>query len=283
MRAIVAAILLTSSLCHAADLGETDLFPADSAWEVVGKDYNIVEGIAASKDGSIYITDVPDGELLKIDVHGKQTIADPLTAQANGLAFGPDGKLHSASMGEAAIIVWDLKSGTRGRIPLPSPANDLVITADGNLYCTWGRTNTVYQLNLADPQPVKVADIPNPNGITLSLDGEEIWVGEFSGDTVRAFPIQPDGKLGPSRAAFTARVPANGQGFLDGMTPLRDGRLLIGTALGLQILSPDGSSVVIPNPTDQRANYVRIIADEAGQRWIYAAHVKSILRRRTLL
>lgn len=283
MRFMFTAILLTSALCRAGNPAEAGVFPAASTWEVVGKDYNIVEGIAEGKDGNIYITDVPAGRLLKLDGEGKQSVVDPQTPKANGLAFGSDDKLYSACMGEPAIVVWDLKSGKRDKIELPSPANDLAITNDGNLYCTWGKTNAVYQLNLADPQATKVTDIPNPNGITLSHDGKELWVGEFFGDTVRAFPILADGKLGPSRAAFKAAVPADGKGLLDGMTPLPDGRLLVGTALGLQILSPDGTSVVVPNPTDQRANYVRIITDASGQRWIYVAHVKSILRRRTLL
>ena len=89
--------------------------------------------------------------------------------------------------------------------------------------------------------------------------------------------------LGRARAGFKAKVPDDGKGLLDGMTRLSDGRLLVGTALGLQILSPDGTSELLPNPTDQRANYVRIITDASGQRWIYAAHVKSVLRRRTSL
>ncbi len=283
MRAIATAILLTSLPGLAAELAETAMFPADSKWEVVGKDYNVAEGIAAGPNGEIYITDVPAGKLFKLDAQGAQTVVDSETPKANGLAFAPDGRLCSPCMAEPAIVVWDLKSGKREMITLPSPANDLAITTDGKLYCTWGKANAVYQLNLADPEPLKVADIPNPNGITLSHDGKELWVGEFQGDTVRAFPILADGKLGPSRAAFKAKVPASGKGLLDGMTPLADGRLLASTALGLQVLSPDGTAVVIENPTDQRANYVRIITDASGQRWIYAAHVKSILRRRTLL
>ena len=262
---------------------ESAIFTEASKWETVGEGYNIVEGIAAAKDGSIYLTDVPDSELIRIGPDGKTSWLDKQTLKANGLAIGPDGTLYAASMAEPAILAWNLASGKRSAITLPTPANDLAITDKGRLYCTWGAANAVYQLDLADPRPEKVADIPNPNGITLSHDGAELWVGEFHGDTVRAFSMLPDGRLGPVRAAFKALVPPDGKGLLDGMTPLKDGRLLAATALGLQLLSTTAPPVLIANPTAHRANYVRIISDSAGHRWIYVSHVKSVLRRRTLL
>lgn len=281
MRAIgltIAAILLIR-----ASAAEPAVFAEGSAWITVGEGYNIVEGIAQGKDGSIYLTDVPDSELIRIDPEGKTSVLDKQSLKANGLAFAPDGSLVAASMAEPAILSWNLKTGVRRSIALPTPANDLAITSTGQLYCTWGAANAIYQFNLADPAPRKVADLPHPNGITLSHDGREVWVGEFHGNTVRAFPIQPDGTLGPSRAAFTAQVPADGKGLLDGMTPLPDGRLLVATALGVQILSSSAPAILIPNPTAHRANYVRILADQKGQRWMFVAHIKSVLKRRTLL
>lgn len=282
MKSYWLAIALSAAMILRIVAGETGIFAEDSTWETVGEGYNVVEGIATTDDGTVYLTDVPNSELLKISPSGEESRLDANTSRANGLAFGPDGKLYAACMAEPVILAWNLASGETSRIPLPSPANDVVITTGGHLYCTWGAENAVYHLDLADPKPVKVAKIPNPNGITLSHDGSELWVGEFFTDTVRAYPILADGDLGPSRVAFKAKVPEDGKGLLDGMTPLPDGRLLVGTALGLQILSKDAPPVLIPNPTPHRANYVRIVADAKGQRWIYVAHVKSVLRRRLL-
>jgi gluconolactonase len=283
MRSYCLVIALGAAMILRAGAGESGLFAENSTWQTVGEGYNIAEGIAATDDGTIYLTDVPDSKLLKISPTGEESTLDAETSRANGLAFGPDGRLYAACMAEPLILAWNLANGETHRIPLPSPANDLVITTGGQLYCTWGAENAVYHLDLADPKPVKVAEIPNPNGITLSHDGSELWVGEFFTDTVRAYPILADGRLGPSRAAFKAKVPEDGKGLLDGMTPLPDGRLLVGTALGLQILSKDAPPVLIPNPTQHRANYVRIVTDADGHRWIYVAHYKSVLRRRSLL
>jgi hypothetical protein len=67
------------------------------------------------------------------------------------------------------------------------------------------------------------------------------------------------------------------------MVTLADGRLLIGTALGTQIV-PAITAVgavphlVIPSPQGRaRNNYVRLSPDRA---WIYTAYAADILRRR---
>ena len=266
-----------------ASAAEPAVFVEGSDWETVADGFNIVEGIARDKDGMIYLTDVPDSELFRIHPDGRKKLVDKASLKANGLAMGPDGNLYSASMAEPAILSWNLQTGKRHSLALPTPANDLAITDKGSLYCTWGAANAIYQLDLSGTAARKVAEVTNPNGITLSHDGRELWVGEFSGSVVRAFPIQPDSSLGPSRVAFTAKVPADGKGLLDGMTPLPDGRLLVASALGLQILSTAADPILITNPTSHRANYVRILSDPIGQRWIYVAHVKSVLRRKTLL
>ena len=279
MRAFGIAVLCITHVCAA----ESAVFSKGSSLETVVEDCNIVEGIARDGRGILYLTDVPDSKLLRIHPDGRKESFDDASLKANGLALGPDGRLYSASMAEPAILAWDLRTGMRISLALPTPANDLAITEKGSIFCTWGAANAVYQLDPAAPAARKVADVTNPNGITLSHDGGDLWVGEFTGRVIRAFRIQPDGGLGPARVAFTAKVPPDGKGLLDGMTPLPDGRLLVATALGLQILSTTAEPVLIPNPTKHRANYVRILSDPSGQRWIYAAHVKSVLRRKTLL
>jgi gluconolactonase len=273
-------LLLASVMSLAA--GEAEVFVEGSTWETVSEGHRIVEGIAWA-DGSLFLTDVPERELFRLTAERGQVLMDADTGAANGLAIAPDGRLLGACMHRPAIAVWDTATGARSEIPLPTPANDLAVTKDGRVFYTWGGANAVHQFALAHPQPLKVADLPNPNGITLSHDGRELWVGEFYGDTVRAFPILADGRLGPSRPAFKAKVPETGRGLLDGMTPLADGRLLAATALGLQILTENRDPVLLPNPTSHRANYVRLVRTPDGTRWIYAAFEKSVLRRKSRL
>ena len=78
-------------------------------------------------------------------------------------------------------------------------------------------------------------------------------------------------------------IPSNGLGRLDGMQPLSGDRLLIGTALGIQIVFPAGKEgsgplMLVPSPDGRpRCNYARISPDGM---WLYAAFAKDILRRR---
>jgi gluconolactonase len=269
------ALFAASAIAHADD----SIFATASEWETVSEGHNFAEGIAATQDGTVYITDVPDNELIRLNPDGTETVIDKNTDRANGLAFGPDGRLYSVCMGKPQALAWDLKTGEREEIKLPSPGNDLAITTDGRLFYTWGKSNAVYEVDLDTRRAVKVADLENPNGIALSSDGKQLIVGKFFTDTVVAFPVLPERDLGDSKVAYKLKTPENGRGFPDGMTPLPDGRLLASTALGLQILSRDGTPELIANPTDQRANYVRFVSDADGKKWIYTAYVKSILRR----
>lgn len=277
-RLISLAVATCCLACQHASAAES-LFAEGSTWETVSKGHHIVEGIASLGGGTVYVTDVADNELVRIDPDGKETLIDDATDRANGLAFGPGGKLYSVCMSKPAVLVWDLEKGSRERIPLPSPGNDLAITAGGRLFYTWGKTHAVYELNLVTRESSKVADVENPNGITCGMDGRELFVGRFSSDTVLAFPILPGKGLGPAREAYKVKVPEDGKGLIDGMTPLADGKMLVSTALGLQLLVPDAEPVILGNPTHERANYVRLVTDGNKKRWIYAAHVKSIVRR----
>ncbi len=80
-------------------------------------------------------------------------------------------------------------------------------------------------------------------------------------------------------------MPSDGLGRLDGMQPLQDGRLLSGTALGVQIAPPVGNEdlsalIVVPSPDGRpRCNYARISPDG---KWLYAAFAKDILRRKVV-
>lgn len=278
MRRLLCLILAAAS----ALADESAVFEPGSRWETVSEGHRIVEGIA-SAGGVLYLTDVPERELFRITADGKTELMDGATDAANGLAIGPGGRLFGACMHAPSMLVWDLESGKRTGIPLPTPANDLAITPQGRVFYTWGAANAVYQFPADSPSVVKAAEIPHPNGITLSHDGLELWVGEFHGDTVRAFPILRDGCLGQGVAAFKAKTPADGKGLLDGMTPLKDGRLLVATALGLQILERGMPPLVLANPTTRRANYVRLVTDPQGVRWMIAAFEKSVMRRKTRL
>ncbi len=264
------------------------IFPEVSEWELVSEGHQFAEGMAWDKDGHFYFTDVPRSLLYKVDAKtGERTLIDDNTGRANGIAFGSDGRLYGCSRGASRIYAWDPVTWGKVAVATGPASNDIAILKDGTVFFTDPGDNNVWRIDPKGGALKKAAD-PDwmPNGISLSLDQKTLLVAEFNSGTIHGFPIDSSGQLKrKSSPAYRLGIPSNGLGRLDGMQPLKDGRLLIGTALGIQIAPGVGEEgtqplIVIPSPENRpRCNYARISPD--GQ-WLYAAFAKDILRRRVV-
>lgn len=281
-----APLILLPGIMVAAVPAPDRVFAEKSGWEVVSAGHRFAEGMAWGADGHFYFTDVPAGQLFKIDRDsGEKSLLDPATGRANGIAFGPDGRLYGCASGDRCIYAWDPKTWQKARIAEGTASNDITILRDGTIFYTEPGTRTVWRLaarTFARELAVKLTW--DPNGIAVSRDEKTLLVAEFNSDTIHDFAIGPDAKVGgPDRAVYKLAVPSDGVGRLDGMTVLADGRLLIGTALGTQIAPPISAAgsarhVVLPSPEGRsRNNYVRISPDGT---WMYTAYAADILRRR---
>ncbi len=276
-------LLLIPSPLPAAEL----VFAEGSDWEVVSSGHQFAEGMAWDKDGHFYFTDVPRGQLFRVDRNsGTKTLIDGATGRANGIAFGPDGRLYGCASGDGCIYAWDPRNWQKVAVTQGTPSNDIAILRDGTIFYTDPNAMLVWRLaagTFEREEGVKLAW--KPNGIALSLDQKTLLVAEFDSDTIHGFPIGGDSKLiATGQPAYKLGVPSDAMGKLDGMMVLSDGRLLIGTALGTQIAppvsSPAGSSrfIVIPSPQGRsRCNYARISPDH---KWLYTAYAVDLLRRR---
>lgn len=274
-------VFLTSlALLQAEDL----IFAEGSEWEVLSTDHQFAEGMAWDKDGHFYFTDVPRGQLFKIDKDtGEKTLIDGDTGKANGIAFGPDGRLYGCSAGGKCIHAWDPETWEKTIINEGTHSNDIAILDNGTIFYTDPLTKMVWRLTAGtfERDPAATLDF-KPNGIALSLDQQTLLVAEFDSDTIHGFTIGPDSSLsGASQPAYRLAVPSDGKGFLDGMMVLPNDRLLSGTSLGTQIvpkIAGAGKHLVVPSPEGRpRCNYARISPDG---KWIYTAYREDLLRRR---
>ena len=276
-------LLFLPTVLPAAD----SVFAENSAWELVSTGHEFAEGMAWDKDGHFYFTDVRSGQLFKVDRDtGMTTLIDGATGRANGIAFGPDGRLYGCSSGDKAIYAWDPKTWTKVAVTEGTQSNDIVILKDGTIFYTEPGTRLVWRLAAGTFQRELAAKLDwGPNGIAVSTDQKTLLVAEFGSDTIHGFSLGTDSKInGPDHASFKLAVPSDGQGRLDGMLMLADGRLLSGTFLGAQIVPPvnaaagSGVRVIIPPPFGRpRCNYVRVSPD--GE-WMYTAYAVDVLRRR---
>lgn len=263
-----------------------ELFLPDSKWETVTEGHQFAEGMDFDADGNLLFTDVPRMQLFRIDREsGKRVLLDGDTGRANGISFGPDGRLYGCASGAQAIHAWDPASENFAKTAVArgTASNDLAILDDGTIYYTDPKAETIWRVSPGPERTLeKAAALPwRPNGIGAAPDGTTLFVAEFASSNVHGFPINEDRSLGESAVAYILKVPPDGSGKLDGLMVLPGGRLLIGTALGVQLAHPhpaEDPPLVVPPPGERpRCNYVRISPDG---RYLYAAFAADILRRR---
>jgi sugar lactone lactonase YvrE len=269
------------------------VFAAGAEWELVSEGHDFAEGMAWDAAGHFYFSDVfyfkntPPGQIFRIDRNtGVRTLLDGATGQANGIAFGPDGRLYGCGSTDRCIYAWDPATWQKTKVAEGTESNDMVMLRDGTVFYTEPPTRSVWRLAPRTFERTLAARLDwGPNGISVSRDEKTLLVAEFASDRIHGFALDDSRKVaGPDRIAYRVTVPSNGRGSLDGMVVLPDGRLLVGTNIGIQIVPPIDSAngslsqILIPIPENRRrCNYVRVSPD--GE-WLYAAFAADILRRR---
>ena len=263
-------------------------FPADSAWEVVSDGHNWSEGMAMTKDGTLYFTDVPDAELFRITPDGKETLVAEKTRKANGIDLSADEtRLFTASSGQVRAYhlpkVGEDFSGEFDVVSEGTGANDVAVSrSQKHLYYTDPGNKTVWHVQL-ETGARKGYPFKDPNGISISPDGHTLAVSHFPSHQIHTYSIDPEtGALSNRQPYYHAQLPPNAlRGANDGHDWTEKGHLLVGTERGLQILDQEGRCQLIlprPRPEDGRVNYV-----ELAPPYLYIATRHTIYRRKTLM
>lgn len=165
-----------------------------------------LEGPAFDRKGNLYITSYRAGMVYKITPTKQKTIVfTDKNVRPDGIAIHKDGRLFTAcTTGELLVMNPD-----GGKVTYITPKyqdksismNDLVFDSKGNLYVTdWkgtvpDPTGGVYRLLAPDytaVQPV-LQHLAGPNGISLSPEGNTLWIGETLRNAVLRIDLMPDG------------------------------------------------------------------------------------------
>ena len=252
------------------------LIPGEN-WQLVSVGHNWAEGLAVTADGTLYFTDVPDSELYKITLDGKETLFAKDTARANGIALGPDGKtLYTAG---SDVRSYDLETGKFETLIKNAAANDIVVRNDGTIYFTSPKNSTVtssYRFRTPQKIPFKGC-----NGIGLSADQSQLLVCHFDGPFIHSYTLSGDIPLHPQPYFYAQRPTTDGRCALDGQFAAASGHLLVGTEAGLQIFDQPGRvQLVLPKPAyeDGRVNYCYL-----HQNTLYIATRHRIYKRKIKL
>jgi len=221
-----------------------------------------LEGPVFLPGGDLLFSDVQGNRVMRLNARGRSVEAFRLEGlNPGGIALGPDGRLYIAAAnatGGGAVISVQL-DGTEQRTIVPESAgfapNDVTFDAKGGFYFSDARgsigqaTGGVWYVGPdgALPKPV-VRNLAVANGIALSPDGKQLWVGEFALGRLYRITLKDATTPAPFAATtayhFTGpapdsmRVDASGQLYV---AMYGQGRILVFSPSGLpigQILLP---------------------------------------------
>ena len=232
--------------------------------------FEFTEGPTPDGKGNLYFSDIPANKIYKLDADGKLSVFTDESNHSNGLKFNSKGELVACEM-DGQVVAYDIATkkkrtiidkhdGNRFNAP-----NDLVIDKQDGVYFTDPSFRApkpmpqnklgVYYVNPKGMVTRLIEDLPNPNGILLSLDEKTLYVIPTGPADMMAYPIEAPGKIGKGKVFCTLKGPEGKKGGGgDGATIDSKGNLYITSTLGLQVFNPAGKLLGVISVPEQPAN-----------------------------
>ncbi|MFS8977756.1 SMP-30/gluconolactonase/LRE family protein [Cupriavidus necator] len=196
---------------------------------------SFLEGPVVDDAGNLYVTDIPNGRIFRIDPKGDWDLVAEWDGEPNGMKFlGPRSLLVTDYRN--GLMEVDLRAGdVRPYLPRRNTesfkgVNDLTLDSRGNVYFTdqgqtglHDPTGRVYRLTREGRLELLLANVPSPNGIVLSPDERFLFVAVTRGNCVWRMPLLEDGSVSKAGQFFTSYGPSGP----DGLAMDIDGRLLV--------------------------------------------------------
>jgi gluconolactonase len=231
--------------------------------------FSYAEGPAWRRDGYLLFADSPRNRIHRLDPRtGQLALYRDPSGIATALAFDREGRLLATEHANRRIsrtepngTVVTLVDHYQGK-RLNSP-NDLVVSATGAVFFTdppYGLPRQVegkeldfqgvYRLDPDARLTLLVRDMPRPNGIGLSPDGQTLYVSDSERAELKAFPLRTDGTVANARTLANLKPWREGvQGLADGLTVDMQGRVYVAGPGGVWVFDPNGGRLgVIGTP-----------------------------------
>jgi gluconolactonase len=196
---------------------------------------SFLEGPVVDDDGNLYVTDIPNGRIFRIDAKGEWDMVAEWEGEPNGMKLlGPQELLVTDYRN--GLVEVDLRTGTvrphlsRRNTESFKGVNDLTLDSRGNVYFTdqgqtglHDPTGRLYRLTREGRLELLLSNIPSPNGIVLSPDERFLFVAVTRGNCVWRMPLLADGSVSKTGQFFTSYGPSGP----DGLAMDASGRLLV--------------------------------------------------------
>ncbi|MBV8777742.1 MAG: SMP-30/gluconolactonase/LRE family protein, partial [Alphaproteobacteria bacterium] len=167
-----------------------------------------IEGPSFDRDGNLYITNIPYGQIFRITPHGEFSLVATYDGEPNGLKIHRDGRLFIADHSRGLMVI-DPALG-RAEVFFDRPhrerfkgLNDLHFAKNGDLYFTdqgesglHDPTGRLWRLRANGRLDLLLDNIPSPNGLVLTPDESILYLAVTRGNAVWRVPLHPDGSIG---------------------------------------------------------------------------------------
>jgi gluconolactonase len=252
-----------------------------------------LEGATFDAGGTLWVVDLTSGNVLRIDDRGRCHVEAMTGGQPNGAKFHRDGRLFIADK-SLGVLAYDPADGSLAvvadtyRAERLRGTNDLVFDADGGLYFTepYGSSalepdGRVFYLPPGDGAPLTLlADgLAFPNGIALTPDDANVYVGEYAKKRILSLP-----PAGSASAFDIAHVVAYTEGGVgpDGMAVDAAGNLYAAVFQGgeIRVIGADRfhyGSIRLP---DGAGTFVTNVAFKGNELYITEATLGEVWRVR---
>ncbi len=225
-----------------------EFIDADAQVVKLADGFQFTEGPAASPDGRIFFSDIPNQRIHVFDPASGQTqVFRENSGGANGLIWTPADALIACEGGKRQVtrqlgddpprVLADAFDGQR----LNSP-NDVDLDAEGGLYFTDPRYGNrddleqdvegVYYLPRNGKLKRVIDSLQRPNGVVLSPDYRTLYVADTGGNQIFQFDIEGSGMPGPGKVFYDMGS--------DGMTVDQSGNVYLTHGNQIHVISPDG-------------------------------------------
>ena len=244
--------------------------------EQVATDFIFTEGAmwnGATRE--LVFSDIPGDIMRKWSAEGGISVLRQPSSKTNGNYYDLEGRLISCEHATSRVVREEA-NGTLSVLAthyegkeLNSP-NDVIVKSDGAIYFTdptYGRMDVfgllreqdldfqgVYRI---DPNSGDLSllanDFQQPNGLTFSLDEQQLFVNDTDAGHIRVFDVAEDGSI--SGGEGWAVPEGAGDGGCDGMKIDSEGNLYCTGPGGLHVYASDATCLGVIEVPEVAANF----------------------------
>lgn len=231
----------------------TDILIANEGWELVGKGYGNLKGMAAHPSGEVYFTDMAISKTYKIDDNGDISNGSLGISTGSVFSFNSEGYATTAQANNQTI---SNSTAVKKKVMVESRmADDIITSNNGNIYFTSnGQSESSGKIFLLTPAGKKMqvaAGFKKANGLALSPDGTQLYLSEGASHWLWALQVTGDGSLQYKQRYGWLHVPdtADNAGAM-GIKCDSSGRVYVASSMGIQILDQAGRvNAILPIPS----------------------------------